>query len=781
MSTTHHRLPHRLFALAAFFASLLSAPVALAAGSPAPTTAPSPAYTLPIHAVMVTDGTYTAPITASEIQDWVDYANDVYDDAGVQFFFDENNPDLSNLTNANLSATLGDSDPFWAQVISDGNAEAAKHPGKVVVIFRYGPIDPDPAKIGPTGGGFSDDSYNFIVMPGFNTRPMCGHQNIMLFAHEAGHYLGLAHTFAFDNAHDYDAKNLFDSNGKNPAIFDGDGLADTEPDPFYRDPAIDCDASITSVNISGVNFTLPRTNIMSYYDNVNSLTQEQIAIVRQTIESNVHDLFPSDPAIKAKGSLSSPGSTTYASPDIWIDSSFNGYGVYADWQTLDSEGVPWGAGDPFWAGKLNYIRYRVRNIGPAAAANVKVRISLVQPLVVSLACGAPQPGVEKVIATQTIDLLESGATYLGKVPWVPTTSATGQVKVRILDTPFELSTSNNTAKETLGSAYFPPGSFTSAAASASASLAVFNPCGLFIPIHIIPVGLHPGWEVTLEPMDFLLGPGEAQSVKVRLTPPGNAAAGDFAEFNFHFTAPSGDASDLLGDITLTGLVAQPMSLMCTPPESPVSGRPLTVRGGLTPAQGGLPVWLEYVLPDGTLESHEAATDGGGAFADAFTPSMEGPWTVRAYFEGDLEHQPARSRTCAFRVGPPESAGPPAAEPAFLHQVSATTIYYRGGGCGPKQVEIRAMLEGPTSPYSIVAFYRLRDQNGGGTTAWIEGVAMSPAGDGWFELNLASEAIPGYVDFATSRLELQFVATGEGGQILARSPVTSDVIVEMCSR
>ena len=284
MSPTHHRLPHRLFGLAAFFASVLSAPVALAAGSLAPTTAPSPAYTLPIHAVMVTDGTYTAPITASEIQDWVDYANDFYDDAGVQFFFDENNPDMSNLTNANLSATRGDKDPFWAQVISDGNAEAAKHPGKVVVFFRYGPPG------APEPGGFSDDSYNFIVMPGFNVGGVCGHQNIMLFGHEAGHYLGLAHTFAFDNAHDYDAKNLFDSNGKNPSFFDGDGLADTEPDPFYRDPAIDCDGSITSVNISGVNFTLPRTNIMSYYDNVNSLTQEQIDIVRQTIESDVHDL-----------------------------------------------------------------------------------------------------------------------------------------------------------------------------------------------------------------------------------------------------------------------------------------------------------------------------------------------------------------------------------------------------------------------------------------------------------------------------------------------------------
>ena len=777
MLPTPHSLALRSFGLAALGALLVSVPGARAAGPLAPLSAPSPAYTLPIHAVIVSDGVNTPPITTAEIQDWVDYANGVYDEAGVHFFFDENNPDMSNLTNTNLSGVVGDGDSTWANVLSDGNAEAAKHPGKVVVFFRYGP----PGK--PEPGGFSDDSYNFIAMPGFNVGSVCGHQNIMLFAHEAGHYFGLAHTFALD-PFVYNTKpkveTLYTSKGKQASLFNGDGLSDTAPDPFLWDDQ--CDATILSDTISGDTFSLPRTNIMSYYDDVDGLSQQQIETVRQTIEQDLHDLFPSDPAIQPAAIVSPPGasSKTYDSPDLWIDSSFNGWGNYVSWQTVDAQGVPQGTGDPFWPGKLNYIHYRVRNLGSAAASNVKVQVSLVQPLIVSLACGGKQSGAEKVLATQTIDLLEPGATYQGKVPWIPTTHASGLIKVQLLDTPFELSTTNNKAQETLGTSYFPPGSLSLGNASTpqTFNLAVFNPCNLFIPIRVVPVGPPPDWEVTLEPMDFLLGPGEARSVKVRLIPPQDAAPGDIAGFNFSILAPSGDAAPLLGEFTLTGLVAEPMSLTCTSPEAPTVGTPTTVGGQAMPAQSGLPLWLEYFLPDGTLESHEVTTNGGGAFADTFAPAAQGPWTVQVFSEGDLEHQPARSRLCPFRVGPPLEN---VAVPAIGHQVSTEAIYYRGGGCGPKQVDIRATLQGPVIPSSMVTFFRLRDQDGGGTTTWNEGVAMGPATDGWFEMSLFSETIPGYLEFAHARLELQFVATDVAGTVLARSPVVSEVVVELCSR
>ena len=61
--------------------------------------------------------------------------------------------------------------------------------------------------------------------------------------------------------------------------------------------------------------------------------------------------------------------------------------------------------------------------------------------------------------------------------------------------------------------------------------------------------------------------------------------------------------------------------------------------------------LEYVSPDGISTIQNVTTDSSSAFDDSFTPTMDGLWTVQAYWQGNSLYSPAQSALCSFRVLP----------------------------------------------------------------------------------------------------------------------------------
>src|SRR5207249_8425117 len=133
-------------------------------------------------------------------------------------------PDWSSTNSTVLNNLLGPSPTALAL--------ASQFPGKLVVLFRTG----DPAT--PTGGcgpgrGCSGADWGYVIMPGFNTTFVCGHQNIGLLAHELGHYFALAHTHAREFKNVDQADGFFMAT-RDRAAFDGDlGTASgTPPDPF---------------------------------------------------------------------------------------------------------------------------------------------------------------------------------------------------------------------------------------------------------------------------------------------------------------------------------------------------------------------------------------------------------------------------------------------------------------------------------------------------------------------------------------------------------------------
>jgi hypothetical protein len=221
------------------------------------------------------DGGRAAHITPQQVKQWVDYANSAYTPVGVRLDFDPNDPrEWSTLPSTLVNGMAGDGDRNWVQERWVADAVGRLYPGQLTVLFRWGPDS------FPTGAGFSWSDLNFVAMPGFNDTWVSGHQNISLFAHEVGHYLGLSHTFTNVFSDVGAAEAYFRGHGDDPQVFDGDGLSDTPPDPFSLDMQ---GGDSTSVILDGVRLTLPRTNIMSYYDSSTKiLSPQQGDRVRQT-------------------------------------------------------------------------------------------------------------------------------------------------------------------------------------------------------------------------------------------------------------------------------------------------------------------------------------------------------------------------------------------------------------------------------------------------------------------------------------------------------------------
>src|SRR5262249_36544288 len=120
-----------------------------------------------------------------------------------------------------------------------------------------------------------------------------------ILAHEPGHFLGLDHTHGREFKTVKDAEEHFLQNNRNPQVFDGDGLADTPPDPYIAE--LKRDFPSKGLYLAGVRFNPDRTNIMSYWDyDAKRLSREQIQRVLATLQTHPHRRTLLDPKLVTK-------------------------------------------------------------------------------------------------------------------------------------------------------------------------------------------------------------------------------------------------------------------------------------------------------------------------------------------------------------------------------------------------------------------------------------------------------------------------------------------------
>lgn len=235
--------------------------------------------TVPVRVFRVSDddGGRPAQITDRELVDQLAFASAAFAPAGQRFAFDPA-ADVEPLRSTLLNNAMGVESADWPEVKASGNALAALHPGKLVIFVRHGP------GMSPTGFSFSWFDYDFVACA--DSRGINGRYWIL--AHEIAHYFGLPHPHGGPREFPSraEAEAYFLDKGKDPAVFDGDGLTDTPPipailDEYGRD-------GHDRIALAGVEFSLLRGNVPSYYHFTRperdlegpSFTPEQVERVR---------------------------------------------------------------------------------------------------------------------------------------------------------------------------------------------------------------------------------------------------------------------------------------------------------------------------------------------------------------------------------------------------------------------------------------------------------------------------------------------------------------------
>ena len=234
---------------------------------------PDVARVVPLRPVLLSndDGTDAAVVSPEEIIDWVLTANEIFGPARIGFSYDPT-LDIDIIQDTLANGLEGPDSARWFDRVVRANELAARYPGELVVFFRSEPGDQE----------IGSHHLNFVIMGEWEDELVCGEPDRTLLGHRIGLYLGVPHTFAAIHETSADAADTLSDALQDPDVFDGDTFPATPPDPAVY-PEHRCSGE-QAVMIGGLEFELPRSNIMSHYEERSELSLAQADRARWTLD-----------------------------------------------------------------------------------------------------------------------------------------------------------------------------------------------------------------------------------------------------------------------------------------------------------------------------------------------------------------------------------------------------------------------------------------------------------------------------------------------------------------
>jgi hypothetical protein len=98
---------------------------------------------MPLQAVRLRndEGDWMAAINDEEAGEWVEGANAIFAASGIRFTYDPER-DFTTLDNTMLNMMDVEDSSFGDEHVFLGDSVAARYPGRLVVFFRHGPLEP---------------------------------------------------------------------------------------------------------------------------------------------------------------------------------------------------------------------------------------------------------------------------------------------------------------------------------------------------------------------------------------------------------------------------------------------------------------------------------------------------------------------------------------------------------------------------------------------------------------------------------------------------------------
>ncbi len=327
--------------------------------------------------------------------------------------------------------------------------------------------------------------------------------------------------------------------------------------------------------------------------------------------------------------------------EIWVDAPSNGYNP-SDHDQPERPGV-------------NHVYATIKNLGTDIATNINVsfyyhNMSLGFAQWIPLSAD-PNPTAWTYIDSYIIASLAPGAQQDVYVDWsIPTTAPIHQCIGVQAKCTTDISLYDNVCYRNLDIV----SAFAGAPATITRAVWITNnrqQRGLVkVAPGAPPPGLRslpPGWQISIEPNNFYLEPGESRKLLVTFTLPSTTVSTEIVSMSLTGTIDD----EVVGYVWFEFRLVSRSTITClVTPSTIFPGEVVYFSGTISPAVVNATVYIHFTKPDGTTYTIGTTTNSTSGY-DGSTGlnDITGAYTVYSYWYGNTKYSEALSTACQYNV------------------------------------------------------------------------------------------------------------------------------------